>query len=253
VARTGRATEPEGKTMAHDYKSKIEALLAKAERTDNEHERDAYTAQAQRLMLKMGIDEADLEARGEVKPEPVVQEHKDYRGSYATAMPDFANSVALGMGALKVIKSAWRGTQRVYVIGHQTDVDNFWMLMNSLEVQCMAGLANWWKTADERTYLGRQEGWKARRQFILSFGWTVGNRLREQRTEVHAEATPGAALVLVSKEERVVAKVGEMYPKLRNGRGLEGGMSGHAAGREAGKRANLGGKGISGGTAGELR
>lgn len=239
--------------MSTKMKTKIELLLAKAEGTDNEHERDAYTAKAQRLMLEWGIAEADLEARGEIKPEPVVQEHKDYRGSYATAMPVFANSVATGMGALRVLKTTYGSTARVYVIGHQSDVNYFWMMMNSLEAQCTSALTTWWKTADERQWLGRQEGWKARRQFILSFGHTVGSRLSALRTEVQTEATPGAALVLVDKATRVDEWVDDQYKKLRSGRGLDGGYAGGAAGRAAGQRANLGEKAVGTGTAGALR
>lgn len=239
--------------MSNKMKTKIELLLAKAEGTDNEHERDAYTAKAQRLMLEWGIAEADLEARGEVKAEQVVEVRHTYTGQFATAMPYMVDSVARGMGALKIIKAGAGSTVTVYVIGHQTDVDNFWMLMNSLEVQALAGMATWWKNAPQRAYLGRQEGWKARRQFLLSFGQTVGQRLRAQRTEVQAEATPGAALVLVSKEERVVAKVEEMYPRLRNGRSIQSGSAaGGEAGREAGRRANIGEKAL-GGTKGALR
>lgn len=234
-------------------KTKIELLLAKAEGTDNEHERDAYTAKAQRLMLEWGIAEADLEARGEVNPEQVVQEHKDYRGSYATAMPLFADNVARGMGALKILKITYRGTCRVYVIGHQTDVANFWVMVNSLETQCISALATWWKNAPERQWLGRQEAWKARRQFITSFGYVVGDRLSALRTEVQHDATPGAALVLVDKATRVNEWVASQYPNLRNGRGLDGGVYGGSAGRAAGQRANLGGKAVGTGSAGELR
>jgi hypothetical protein len=240
--------------MSSKIKTKIELLLAKAEGTDNEHERDAYTAKAQRLMLEWGIEEADLEARGEVKPEAVVQQHRDYHGQFSMAMPGFANDIARGMGNLKVIKSGSKSDWRVYVIGHETDVANFWTMMDSLERQALHGLKVWWASTPDRAWLiTATEKWKARRSFIMAFGSTCGARLRRLREEVQVEATPGAALVLVSKDERVAAKVEELYPSLRNGRSLQMGYSGAAAGREAGLRAHLGGKEVGTGTAGALR
>ena len=240
---------------AAKMKSKIEALLAKAERTDNEHERDAYTAKAQRLMLQWGIEEADLEARGEVQPEEIVEVHRDYRGQFSMAMSPFAHEVARGMGGIKILKAGSKANWRVYAIGHKTDVDNFWTLMNSLEVQALAALEGWWKDAPERAYLfTATEKWKARRQFILSFGYEVGRRLRALRQEVQAEATPGAALVLVSKDERVQGWVDQQYGgTLRKGRGYEAGAAGHAAGRAAGARANIGTTAVGTGTAGAIQ
>ena len=69
-----------------NYHEKIAKLLAKAERTDNEHERDAYTQQAERLMLKLGIERAELESAGEVKAEDIVEVTREWTGNYAITM-----------------------------------------------------------------------------------------------------------------------------------------------------------------------
>jgi hypothetical protein len=236
---------------AAQMKDKIEKLLAKAERTDNDHERDAFTAQAQKLMLKYGIEEADLEARGEVKREDIVEEHRLYRGAMADAMCTFAHQVALGMGNLRTFKTTFKATRTIWVIGHTTDVSNFWMLMNSLELQVAAARRHWVDTDLFYPELTKWEQHKAQRQFTMSFGTTCGNRLRKLRTEVQAEATPGAALVLVSKQEAVDEYTDNRH-NLRSARGISGGHGG-SAGRDAGNRANLGGKGISGGAKGQLR
>lgn len=240
--------------MSSKIKSKIELLLAKAEGTDNDHERDAYTAKAQRLMLEWGIEEADLEARGEVKPENIVEQRRTYRGQYSMAMPGFANDIARGMGGLKIIKSGSKSTWQVYVIGHVSDVENFWAMMDSLERQALLALKSWWATTPDRQWLcTATEQWKARRGFLMAFGTTCGRRLGSLRTEVQQEATPGAALVLVSKDERVAAKVGEMYPVLKNGRSLDAGSTGWGAGRAAGMKANIGNSVEGGSSKGALR
>lgn len=241
--------------MSNKMKTKIELLLAKAEGTDNDHERDAYTAMAQRLMLQWGIEEADLEARGEVKAEDIIEVRHTYRTTYAIAWISFADSVRSGMGNLRLLKAGSKSVHTAYIIGHKTDVENFWLLMNSLEQQATSAMNLWWKTADERQWgLSSREQYKARREFLLAFGRAVGKRLRDQRIEVQAEATPGAALVLVSKQERVDDALTVMYPKLGKSRGMSHGMGGSSAGHAAGMRANLGGKAVgAGSTAGSLR
>lgn len=57
-------------------KDKIAKLLAKAERTDNEHEAETFTASAHKLMLAYGIELAELESAGEVKPEEIVEVYR---------------------------------------------------------------------------------------------------------------------------------------------------------------------------------
>lgn len=230
-------------------KDKIEKLLAKAESTDSPHEAEALTAQAHRLMLKWGIEQADLEARGEIKAEEIVEVSRTWNTAYAIAWVDFGSNVAHGMGHLRTLKSGARSRQTLYVVGHETDVDNFWFLMNSLEHQATSALASWWKASPERGWgLTSQEQYKAKREFLLAFGRAVGKRLREQRVEVEQDATPGAALVLVSKEEKVADWVDNRYGgTLRRGRGMtSGGVGGSAAGHTAGMKASLGEKGIGG-------
>lgn len=235
-----------------NIKDKIEKLLAKAESTDNEHERDAFTAQAERLMLKWGIEAADLEARGEVKPEEIVEEHRVFTGSYAIQMPAFATAIALGLGNIRVLKSGNRNHWLVFAIGHKTDVAHFWTLVESLDQQAQTARAKWWKTAPEKQWLTPWEGYLSQRNFITAFSATVSRRLRELRTEIQVEATPGAALVLVSKKERVDAWVDDTYSNLRNARSLASGSTGYSAGASAGQSASLGEKSI-GGTTGALR
>lgn len=61
--------------MSDDAARKIGALLAKAERTDNPHEAEAYTRKAEALMVKLGIDEAMARAAGgaDARPEAIVE------------------------------------------------------------------------------------------------------------------------------------------------------------------------------------
>lgn len=230
--------------MSNKMKDKIEKLLAKAESTSNDHERDAFTAKAQRLMLEWGIEEAELESRGEVRPEPVVEIHRSWHTTYAIAWVRIAADVAYGMGGLRVLKSGSKSHHSAYAIGHQTDVENFWILMNSIELQATVAMKRWWRISEDRPRAWTaRDAYKMRREFLLGFGAECGRRLRDLRKEVHVDATPGAALVLVSKDQRVSNYIDNHY-RLRKVPGMTRDTSGEAAGREAGRRADLGGKSV---------
>ena len=67
---------------------KIRLLLAKAESTEFEAERDTVLAAATKLMVKFGIEEAELRASGASPGEKIVQESVEFRGNYSAAFID---------------------------------------------------------------------------------------------------------------------------------------------------------------------
>lgn len=230
-----------------DTKRKIELLLAKAAGTDNDAERDAFTAKAEAMMVKWGIEEAELQSRGEVKPEEIVEVRRVYTGNYSIAFLPFVSRVTGAYGNLRHLQSNLSGSRRMaYIIGHKTDVEFVTTLLDSLEAQAKAALHAWQKQSS----LVDMRGWehvKASRAFIDEFGITVARRLRATREQATAEVvvSSGAELVLASKAQRVEAQVATWYPKLGKARGgMEYSSYGRAAGREAGQKASLGGKAL---------
>ena len=207
-----------------NYAAKIAALLAKAESTDNAAEAEAFSAAAEKLMLKWGITEAmAAEAKaGATASEPIVQRREEQTGSYHAAWMNLANSVVLGLGSLRLLKSTWRTSTTIYVIGHESDVDRFFTLFHSLKAQAEGAMKAWWKTQrdDYRGWDGeilQGEAFRARRAFIIGFGRAVQSRLRAERRAV-VEETTGADLVLAGRDRRVTDWVGEQYPNLGKGR-----------------------------------
>lgn len=238
-------------------KSKIAKLLAKAERTDNDHERDAFNAQAERMMLRLGIERAELEAAGEVKAEEIVEESRVWSGNYAIVMVPFMSGIGRAFGNMAFLQSMnHNGMRRTsFVIGHKSEVEEFLALVDSLATQVMAALKRWQKEVrEERRYYTDMEKYTGNRSFIEAFGYTVASRLRKERREEEAEATPGAALVLASKMDKVTSWRDQKYTNLRmvrtGARTYDGGAA--AAGHVAGLQASLGEKGI-GGTRGALQ
>lgn len=240
-----------------DMKRKIAALLAKAEKTDNEHERDAFTAKAETLMLRLGIQAAELEAAGEVKAEKIVETNHVFSGIYATTLVGFTHRVAQGFGNLTILQSS-RGQRKrvVYVIGHESDVESFMALLASLNLQAVSALKRFQRDhKEDRAWKSVQEKFVQDRSFLEGFATEVSRRLSALRVETEAEATTGAALVLASKQSRVDEYMSEAYPKLGKARGGNQQWSslGAQAGRSAGATANIGGKSVSSGAKGALK
>lgn len=226
-------------------KRKIAALLAKAEKTDNEHERDAFNSKAEHLMLRLGVHAAELEAAGEVKPEDIVEVKRDWKGNYSIVFVPFTWDVAHGFGHLTVLQSTFSPMlRRTYIIGHKGDVEQFISLLDSLEVQVLSALRRWQnENREARRGLTDMQKYIQHRSFIEGFGATVRCRLEEERVEEEEQASTGAALVLVDKSTRVQGWVDDKYGQLGKARGgMQYGSSiAHQAGRIAGQSANLGG------------
>lgn len=230
-------------------KAKIAGLLAKAERTDNEHERDAFNAKAEQLMIKYGIEQAELEAAGEVKPEEIIEVRIPFTGIYAVVMPDFVHTVARALGNLSVLQStSWdKKTRTAFVIGHKSDVEAAQVLIASLQLQAQSAMKRWWKSFDDKAWMSNMEQYKARRQFIVSFSYGAADRIKSERRTEEATVSAGAALVLASKMDKVKDHVQTKYNPRASRGGVQGGMAGAAEGRSAGRQANVGTTGISGG------
>jgi hypothetical protein len=236
---------------------RIKRLLALAEdERGNEHERELAAKQAERLMLRWGIQRAKLEASlSDDRSEQIVVKYtQPFPKLFIKARMSLAHSICLGMGNLKL----WIAGNVCAVMGFESDVDRALTLIQSLLIQNDLSLAEWWAHYPDRRFMTSQQALLARRQFIFGFGATVRNRLTEMRSEeITAEdrdsGTPGTALVLADRGALVDAEYDAKYGKgMRRGRSLKGSAHGGAAGRAAGARANLGQTGIGGGPRGVL-
>lgn len=233
--------------------AKIAALLAKAESTDSSHEAEALTAKAFELMSRHGIEEAAARAiqRGEkqVKVHIVRKQVTLYGSTYDVAWRDLAAQVVFGLGDLRCYYFSTNPIKFV-VVGEEPQVDRAILLINSLLAQSESALHRWWKSAPERRYLGRQSGWKARRQFLRSFAFTVGRRLAQIReaTRVDVEREQGISTALVVQD--VAAQIDDFLSdvtiKAAKTDRTEQSWCGQEEGRAAGNSARLDSTEISG-------
>lgn len=227
-------------------KARISALLAKAESTTHEKEREAFVEKAESLMLKLGIEAAELEASGERKADKIVEQRLEWNGGFSMVMPGFVTELALGFGNITVLRSkGWKQRQLfTWVIGFEADVNTFVQLLTSLEQQSRSALKVFQKEhAEERSWMGRGPAYVQSRSFISGFGSECGKRLGDLRRRVQAEepVSTGAALVLAEKQPQIDQWVrGHYTVKLGKSRDMMASHSGRTGGREAGRRADLG-------------
>lgn len=235
----------------------VRRLLAKAESTTPE-EAEALTEAAMKLMARHGIDDAMLAALAaedrSAPKEEFVRESYFFPSTYAKGLTQMALRVTLALKTVKMFVNvdAWQDGkkgERIWVFGYASDVERAVMLIASLHQQADAAQRAWWRTAPEREWMSRQDAWKERRAFYVYFGTGVEEKLREIYREAEAETTASSGtsteLVLRDRAAEVESEYKARFA-LKKGRGMAGGWgTSAAAGREAGRNANVGLKAVS--------
>ncbi|GAA2617500.1 DUF2786 domain-containing protein [Dactylosporangium fulvum] len=221
---------------------KVRKLLAKAEDPAcTREEAEALTAKAAELIAKYGIDQAVLaaaEAAG--RPQTVGNRQLELQAPYLREKAHLLHVVA-GSLRCRSIRLERRGPDglsiSMHLFGFEADIAGVELLFASLLVQAARGLLA------EQVPPGEQvAAW--RRSWLVGFASAVAHRFAEadRRSREHEEArAPGVALVLADRQQAVDRAVEEQYPLLTRGRARRLTGGGFAAGKEAGRRADLGG------------
>jgi hypothetical protein len=219
---------------------RIRKLLAKAEGTTNEHERQTFMDVAQRLMAKYGIDRARL---GHLHPgsdtpgRRVIVAYHPWANEQLRLMYGVAEAVRC-----KCIRlSGGRGgtDPKIEVFGYDSDMERAELLYTSLLVQMFSGLNR------QPIPEGHRRPRAFRHAWLVGFADEAARRIKEaeQRAvhEVQQEETSGStALVLLERGQVVHRMFAQAYPKVRNAKSKVD-AAGLYSGREAGARADIGG------------
>ncbi|KQQ66890.1 DUF2786 domain-containing protein [Microbacterium sp. Leaf320] len=217
----------------------IAKLLAKAESTTPE-EAEALTEHAERLIVKYGIEQAQIDERrgrlGQTR-EQIVTEQVLFRGVYAKDLREIGIGVARALGVVRPLLAEYPPIAGLLLVGHASDVTQVQTLTASLQVQAMVAMRSWWLEHRD-LYTGHRDGVKrrARSGFIRGFAVGAMNRIEQSRRAAVEESGTGTELVLSSRRSRVDAAVDEMATKhSRRRRGADPGSfaHGHRSGLEA--------------------
>lgn len=244
-----------------DITTRIGALLAKAEGTDNEAERDTYIAKAQELATKYAIDMelARIAAGGkEAREAPKAERIQLFEWGDTSQTRAFFCELFMGIGKANNLRFLVDGKSR-YVIAHgyQSDIDITKQMYASLSLQMVAAAETYLRTDEwrgERDYfidrtgeVRRMTARTARRSFYHGFARTIGTRCAEavrraeEETYTTSTGSTSGALVLANRK----SEVDKFYASVPKGRGGWGGGSSiggaaYGAGQAAGRNASLG-------------
>lgn len=228
-------------TKVEKTKDRIKQLLALAANTPYPEEAATAQEQAERLMVRYGIEQAELDNGSN----DVVMVH----GSVTFTSSDYGLALLRGMSAfvrayqtVEVLQSDFgrSGGKTIHLVGAKSDVDMLTVAVESLSQQAMVGMKVWWKGYDRKDWLTRQERWLARREYLMQFGYGAADRVREMTREAVAEST-GTDLVLVDRQAAAKAAAEAMFaPKeARAGRMDRGSYAAQTAGRRDGREASI--------------
>lgn len=216
---------------------RVRKLLAKAERTDNEHERATFMAAASALMAKHGIDSLDPAGPRRTPGDRVVT----LPPPWAREKARLVSLVAQALRCRPLLLGRGDGGQRVHVFGFAADLERADVLATSLLLQMASGLA---RVRPPEAGGGPARAY--RRSWLLGFTDEVYRLLREAEERAAAEASvTGTALVLADRRDEVDRAVTERYPRIRLSVPRTSG-TGYDDGAEAGRRADLGRTGVPG-------
>lgn len=224
--------------------TKIANLLAKAESTTHPAEAEVFMAKAEELMLKHGIERANLDAkRPGQKREDIVTVRITIKNGhgYAAAMATIAHYIAPSFSVRSLQTILHDGGRVIWFIGHESDVEKAQTLANSLIDQSRKQALAWWKTEGKVNFpfYSDNEAYLARREFIYAFASGARSRLEETRNRVVEEAETGTALVLVERSKLVDnwidenMEVGKGRRTSRRVGSREAARAGKQAGRDA--------------------
>lgn len=236
-----------------DYRSKIQKLLALAERAGSPEEAETFTAKATELMIEWGVTDAHIQSETK-HAENIGNRIMMFTGIYSQAQVNMANVICHAVDNVSlVVIGHVKTTYTVTIFGHDGDTERVVMLITSLVVQQTNALEAWWTRHPIRDMLTKMEKFKERRQFIFSYGSRIAGRIREQQKQ-QVKAVPGTDLVLVDRKKKVEQYVARQMGPLRTTRSrtTQGSAYADDAGRRAANNADLGGQRIGRGVKGEL-
>lgn len=192
--------------MSTNITEKIEALLRKAESTEFEAEREAFSAKAEKLMIQYGIEMAQLNMNERHEPtDKVITSVIHITGIYQMALMSMAIKVAKAMGASGFYTDLRRVSKTIVVtiVDFETTMPNTLRIVNSIMEQATFSMGFWW--AANKPFVPTNEGYIARRSYLDGFSQGAADRIRSERQEAVNEVSGAGELVLVRSGE--IAKV----------------------------------------------
>lgn len=223
--------------MSDKIAAKIAALLAKAESTNSEHERDTLLAKATELQFKYAIDEAMLRATSAASAQEIVM----IKLCQEKNTPTIKAKRILADGLAKLNRCfSYLAGGRAYMAIHGTRSDTSFVeqMYVSLVLQMEHAMFHAESTRPAGEALG---SWRI--SFAYGYVGRVLARLQEAQSRMEADVEPGALVLVRDQTDRIRDSLLGDGMKFRKGAGAKhrGSLAGSQAGRRAADSADLGG------------
>lgn len=216
---------------------KVIALLDKAEATSFPEEAEAFTAKAQALISRHGIESAVAEARsGNRATEEVTTITITVKAPYVRPKMAILSNVAKANRCRGVMF----GKDKFLIVGFPSDLEVVEMLSASLLIQATRAM-------DKATKVYLYDDVKAfRNAFLIGFSHEIGVRLEEAaanaRRDVEDETGTSVALVLRDRKGAIDDFFNREFPEVRQVSASVSNGIGVSRGRAAGANADIGNK-----------
>lgn len=219
----------------------IAQMLAKAESTPYPAEAEAFQEQAERMMVKLGIEQAEIDAeRGKLgqTQEEIVAKRYEFTGTYKEGRFMGYYKVARAFNTIHAIRSKGRSSWTMHLVGAESDVDQIVQLFDSMTLQCNVAMKSWWAGVGtwEKHYMTEHQKRMERRTFIMGFADAVAGRI----AAIYQEESAGKELVLVGRKDRAEKEANKLFKtKTESTRLTAGSNRAAGAGHQAGQRATI--------------
>lgn len=225
-------TEP-----AESLVARVRKLLDKAERTDNEHESEAFARKAAELVAQYRIQPEHLDEVRE-RDDLSIVEINIGRGAYVRGRLALLMAIADAHDVRVVFRAMPEGTI-AYAAGHRRDLDVVEVMYTSLHQQASSQMATIRRSTGAATQ-------RFRRSFLFGFATRLGALLAETRSSVEAAAgsaehVAANALALQERADKVDEFVRSSWGRVRSAgapRSVQ--PDGFASGVSAAERADVG-------------
>lgn len=220
--------------------TRIRGLLAKAERTDNPHEADAFSAKAAELMARYAIDRMML---GDMRTQRTVGKTMlSVEEPYGMAKLVLLNQVAKAWDcSVMATKARNRSTGEKTLVASLYGSPDALVAVEALYTSLLVQAARQIQTVRGLTSGDTRS---LRQGFMIGFAEAAGERVAAARSGVISE-TPGASLVLADAKSQADAALRAEHPRLASASVSGGSAVGRREGQAAGARADIGMGGVA--------
>lgn len=251
---------------AGKWEVRIQALLRKAESTKHDEERETILKKVEDLIMKWGLDRAVIEAKAMAEGAPVKVISREFRldGLRGRTRGDLLivhSWVAQGLGSMRGMYFFGYDSKKdkrvkcFRLIGFESDLDAYAMLISSIQMQLISGATAWWKNEVmmDQGCAGFPAHVRSAKKsaYMMGFAERVFVRLVDLRNYLAKQNStpsgPSTELVLVDRQSKVDRVFEDMFPDLPKAKPLRRryDSQGYYAGSRDGNSADLGQKRFS--------